>query len=191
MKRVKDSNFAGTRFPFSSEADPEGKGNKVQIKINGLFSDIKKIVSKLAMWCGILGDIDSGQTGQSGPDLQPFQESGDILILQLVSFIIFYNLTHGKRSGADKAHLAGQDVEYLGKFIQPHGAQDSAYPGDPMIVFNRLLESELPVGVRHHGSKFIYSETCPAFSPALLSVKKGAAVFQLNGQGNWKRHGHG
>ena len=68
MKWVKYSNLAGPRFPLSSEADPEGKGNKVQIKINGLFSDIEKIISKLAMRRCVLGDIDCCQAGQSGPD---------------------------------------------------------------------------------------------------------------------------
>jgi len=55
-------------------------------------------------------------------------------------------------SGADDAHMADQDVEELGQFVEVAIAKETAHPGDPGIVVGGLFGIGFRIDA--HGPEF-------------------------------------
>lgn len=130
---------------------------------------------------GILRDIDSREAGKAGSDAQPLPKPGDIFILHHSAFFILHDLTDCQGSGPDKAHLSPEDIDELRKLVQTHGAQDSAYLSDALVVFLSLPNAKFRIGVCHHGAKLICSEASSVPPPTFLTIKDRATIFQLYG----------
>jgi hypothetical protein len=101
-------------LPFSPEADPKGEHNQAHIQPQGLFVDIEEIIAEFAAWRGILGNIDSGKTGQARSDTQSLLETTDIFIPYHLAFSIPDNLTYGQGPWSYKTHITPENIDELG-----------------------------------------------------------------------------
>src|SRR5438876_5558342 len=69
------SYFLAARFPFASEADPEGEHHQPYVEPEREAAHIQEVGAKLEARGRVLGEIDSGQSGQARPDAQSDREA--------------------------------------------------------------------------------------------------------------------
>jgi len=111
-------------------------------------------------------------------------EAGDPGFHQVAKFIGVHNFGEVRAilvhmgSGADDAHMAGQDIQELGYLIQVRIAQEAAHPGNPRVVIGGLFGIRLVIHI--HGPELQARKGASEEADAPLHKENGASRVQLD-----------
>lgn len=96
----------------------------------------------------------------------------------------------GQRAGADKTHLAFQDIEELRQFVYAQSPDKPADPGYPGVVVGSPHRAALG-GIFYHGPEFQDAENLVLMAQTLLMEDNRAPAVNLDGQGRQDQDGTG
>ena len=144
------------------------------------------------------------KTGGVAPaDLPHAGHSGADHLVELDALAIQGALLGKIGARPDQTHLALDDIDQLGKFIETELAQEATHAGDArvmpelLILFPFLLQGGVRlqqlrkhlIGIHAHGAKFQHAEGFAVTALAHLAVKDRAFRIQADEQGNESEDG--
>lgn len=118
-----------------------------------------------------------GETGQAGPDG----------FANFVAAVLFLEAASELRSlgpGANKAHLAFEDVPKLREFIQAETAKNAANGCAARVVLDGPDRTQFPLGALIHSPEFDDGETLSREPHATLSIEDRSPVCEVDGGGD-------
>src|SRR5262245_7020036 len=163
-------------FPAASERHPERHENQANVESETLPVDVDAIVFELVTARNVAWSVDLGDAGESWAYAVALDVAGDGFHLHVPAVGRRFDFTGPKRSGADEAHVAPQDVPELWQLVHRSSAQHAAYSRDARVVFGRLYGADSCFGVRNHRSELERAENASPFADAFLPVEDRPAV---------------
>lgn len=135
--------------------------------------DVLQVVGYLFVDAQVVAAVGLRQTGDAG---------ADAVAAALVGGHVFVVVGH-PWAWADERHLAADDVDELGQFVQREAAEDFARSGHAV-----LCRTVVDVVVGGHGAEFHAHEVVAAQTGASLAVKHGAARVKFDDNGDDSEH---
>ncbi|PIT17481.1 hypothetical protein BGI32_02540 [Snodgrassella alvi] len=93
-------------------------------------------------------------------------------------------------AGADKAHVAFEDIPELGQFVDAGFADDVADAGDAGVAQLRHLGAVF-FGVAAHAAEFVDAEFAAAAADAVLAEQDVTGAFEFDGDGGNEHYRQG
>ncbi len=143
---------------------PEGEEEDFHVEPDGELAGVAEIPRDALAEGEVVATADLGQAGDAGADAHA-QGAGDALE--------GVHLLRNPRAGADEGHIALEDVEQLGEFIERGGAQELAHEGGALLIRQELAFRIASVG---HGAEFDDAEGLAAAADAGLQEEGIAAL---------------
>jgi len=92
---------------------------------------------------------------------------------------------------ADHTHVAEEDVEELGEFVESAGAQEASDAGDAGVGGLGVFIARLLGGAAAHGAQFVEFEGAAVLADAGLGEEDGAAIFEPDSERTESHEGEG
>lgn len=119
-------------------------------------------------------------------DLRPAGEAGFDDVAKIVKRNLFLEIGDKLRpfgAGADEAHLAPEDIDDLGQFVDAGVAEEFPYFGDAVVIFLGEFRA-IFFGINFHCAEFYDSEFSIVFTDSFLAVENRAVVLIFNCSGD-------
>ncbi|MNJ14935.1 hypothetical protein D3C77_91700 [compost metagenome] len=94
----------------------------------------------------------------------------------------------GVRARPHQGHFAHQHIEQLRQFVEAGATDEGPHPGQPRIIFLRLLDHAIFRLMNNHASEFPDTEGFPGPAHALLPEEHRARAVEFDRQGNSQQH---
>lgn len=163
---------------FFAEDLEEGGQEDFHVEPEGSLLDITDVEFEFFFdgEVGTAGDL--GQSGDAGLDFEAAFLSG----------VPFGDLGHVEGARADEGHLAKEDVEELGEFVEGGFAEEAADFGQARILAGLWAGAE-GVGVGAHGAELVEGEGLAAAAGTLLAEDGGAGGIEADKDGEDEHEG--
>ena len=147
------------------------------------FGDIHQVQEEFVVGGGVVLAVDLGVACQAAFGLEPqvpFWHGFGVLGGDFRSF----------GPGPHDGHVAFQDVQQLGQFVEADGPNEAAHFGDTGVVF-ACAETGYSVffSIHAHAAEFQHLEDFPIFGETGLAVEDIASVGEFNGRGHGGHNG--
>ena len=107
-------------------------------------------------------------------DLRPAGDAGAHLVAAGLFRRVAVEVFHQQRARPDQAHVALEDVEQFGEFVEAGGAQEFAEGGQALVVGEQV---PLRVALVGHGAELVHGERFTMHAGPGLAEEHGSAVF--------------
>lgn len=147
-----------------------GREHDLEVFEEAGLGDVHQIHQEFVVGGRIVLSVDLGVAGESALGLEAEVPLGEF-------FLVLGGDLRALGAGAYDGHVAFQDVQELGEFVQADSADEAADGSDAGIVLAGG-ESRHAVffGIHAHTAEFVDREYLPVFGETVLLVKGGAAV---------------
>jgi hypothetical protein len=166
----------------AGEEGEEGEEDDAEVEAQGPVADVEHIV---------LEAFSEGGLSAEAVDLCPSGESGLGVVSEHVSWDVgaeTFDEFRAFRAWTDEGHLAEEDVEELGEFVEAGFAEESSDGGGSRVVVGGPDGAGVIFGVWDHGSEFEDADAAAANAGADLGVEDGAIAGEFDEEGD-KEHG--
>ena len=168
--------------PFGAvlhEQDLHGGEDDLEVFEQTGFGDVHQVQEEFVVGGGVVLAVDLGVACQAAFGLEPQVPFGH-------GFGVLGGDFRAFGPGPHDGHVAFQDVQQLGQFVEADGPDEAAHFGDPGVVFAGA-ETGYPVffGIHAHAAEFQDREDFPVFGKPFLAVENVSPVGDFDG------HGHG
>lgn len=117
-------------------------------------------------------------------DLGPSRHAGaDVIHAFAHTELVHIGLTHDKGTGTNKAHIALQHVEELGKLVDAGFSEEAAHAGDVGVRIGKIRSSGFVRSVDLHCAEFINLEKIAVFANTVLAEDNRAFGIELDHDG--------
>src|SRR4249920_797080 len=176
-------------FPSAGPGDPEGKEDQLHVEPETGPPQIDLIQPELARSRDVARCIDLRQPRQAGPDAMTRLVARNLIQSNEPPVAAHFDFTGSKRTRADEAHVAGEDIPQLRQFVHCRRAHEAADARDAGIVLRRLYRARARLGIGNHRSKLQRIERPSLEADARLPKEHRPAILQLDDRGEQRPDG--
>lgn len=168
--------------PFGAvlhEQDLYGGEDDLEVFEQTGFGDVHQVQEEFVVGGGVVLAVDLGVACEAAFGLEPQVPFGH-------GFGVLGGDFRAFGPGPYDGHIAFQDIQQLGQFVEADGPNEAAHFGDPGVVFAGA-EPGYPVffGIHAHAAEFQHLEDFAVFGETGLAVEDVASVGHFDG------HSHG